>query len=62
MPYLPFEAGQMVCNAFDVNDCMEVTDKGLGIAIMEYPKIYLPKTSAFFSTSGSEEKPEISTV
>ena len=63
MPYLPYSPGQMVCNAFDVNDCVEVTDTGMDVSIMENPKIYLPKTSAFFGeVAAVEESPEILTI
>ena len=55
MPYLPYTAGQTVCNAFDASDCAEVTDAGLKVTIMELPKIYLPNTSSFFNAKPAAE-------
>ena len=48
LPYLPYSAGTTVCNAFDSNDCATVTDEGLSVTFMTYPKIYLPQDSSFF--------------
>ena len=49
MPYLPYEPGTVVCNAFDANDCATVTGDGLHVSFQSLPKIYLPKDSTYFS-------------
>lgn len=49
MPFLPYQSGTEVCNAFDSSDCATVTDEGLHVSLKSLPKIYLPKDNAFFN-------------
>ena len=58
--YLPYTAGTTVCNAFDSNDCLTVSDQGLSVSIQSEPKIYIPQGSSYFSTAATTE--EIYTV
>ena len=61
LPYLPYEPGKEVCNAFDANDCATVTDQGLYVTLKSLPKIYLPKDSSYF-ISAQTVIPQIETI
>jgi len=62
LPYLPYEPGTEVCNAFDTSDCATVESEGLAISFKSLPKIYLPKDSAYFTESNKDTELKIETA